>query len=187
MDDFLQLGLVAAMSMTLAKIAAALVLLAALFFGEQYIEGRGYARAVAENEAAINKQKVAAVGLLLSETQRANAIERRLQNLKNIQEQKDATHQKTVADLSERLRSLSGPAGRLRDPNAPGCGRGGGGTAGEATAPPGDRPTDQPEAGGLLSADLSGLLQRLTREADEINSAYLSCRADAFAVRGAQP
>lgn len=175
------------MSAVLFRIVAVMALLAVLIFGQQYIEGRGYARAVAENESAINQQKVAAEGLLLSETQRANATERKLQNLKNIQEQKDAAHQKTVADLSERLRSLADPAGRLHDPNAAGCGRGGGGTPSEAATAPSDRPADGAEAGGLLSADLSGLLQRLTREADEVNSAYLSCRADAFAVRGAQP
>lgn len=171
------------MTSIIAKIAAALALLTMLFFAEQYIEGRGYDRAVAENEAAINKQKVAAVGLLLSEIQRANKAERALQAFKNNQEQKDATNQKTIADLSERLRRLADPVGRLRDPNAPGCGNGGGSPPGEVAPAPGDRPADQPEAGGLLSAELGGLLQRITREADDINAAYASCRADAFAVR----
>lgn len=171
------------MTAIIAKISAALALLAVLFFAEQYIEGRGYDRAVAENEAAINKQKVAAVGLLLSETQRANKAERALQTFKNNQEQKDAANQKTIADLSDRLRRLADPVGRLRDPNAPGCGRGGDSTPSAATSASGDRSADQPEAGGLLSAELGGLLQRITREADDINAAYASCRADVYAVR----
>ena len=37
----------------------------------------------------------------------------------------------------------------------------------------------------LLNA-LTGLFQRLTREADDINAAYASCRADAWAVRAGE-
>lgn len=165
------------------KIAAAVALLAVLFFGEQYIEGRGYSRAQAECQAATNKLKAEAAAELASLTAKTRSAEQALQDLKNTQELQDATHQKTVDDLSSRLRDLAGAHGRLRDPHAAGCGPSGGGATSEAAPAAGDRATDDAQVGGLLSADLSGLLQRLTREADDINAAYASCRADAFAVR----
>ena len=169
----------------LIKIAAVVALLAVLFFGEQYIEGRGYDRARVEDQVAADKLKADAAAELASQTAKTRSAEQALQDLKNTQELQDATHQKTVADLSSRLRNLAGANGRLRDPHAAGCGPSGGGTTGEAATAAGDRATDTAETGGLLSADLSGLLQRLQLEADTINVAYASCRADAYAVRGA--
>jgi hypothetical protein len=165
------------------RLALALALLAGLFFSEQYIEGLGYSRAQAEATAAINQQKETAATLLATETDKARAAESALQAAKNNQEVQDAAHQKTVAGLSARLRKLAGPAGRLRDPNAAGCGCGGGGATGPTTPAPGDRADDSAQSAGLLSAELTELLQRLAREADDINAAYSSCRGDAFAVR----
>ena len=167
------------------KIAAAVALLAVLFSGEQYIEGRGYSRAQAECQAATNKLKADAAAELASLTAKTRSAEQALQDLKNTQELQDATHQKTVADLSSRLRNLAGADGRLRDPHAAGCGDGGSNATGEAATAAGDSANDTTQTGGLLSADLSGLLQRLQLEADTINVAYASCRADAFAVRQA--
>lgn len=167
----------------LIKIAAVVALLAVLFFGEQYIEGRGFERAKAEDQAATNKLKAEAAALLASETSKVRTSEQALQASTDSQNLKDRDHEKTVADLSDRLRRAAGPAGRLRDPHATGCGAGSSGTQGEAPSAPGDRPADSSQTGGLLSADLTGLLQRLTREADDVNAAYASCRADAYTVR----
>lgn len=169
----------------LIKIVAVLALLSLLAFGERLIERRGYDRRALEDAAAIAQQKAEAAATLASETNKTRTAEQALQDFKNTQELQDATHQKTVADLSSRLRTLANSSGRLRDPHAPGCGAGSGGTASEAATASGDRPADGAQAGGLLSADLSGLLQRLQLEADVVNNAYTSCRADAFAVRGA--
>jgi len=167
----------------LIRIAAVLALLAALFFGEQYIEGRGYDRAKAEDKAAIETVKREAAATLASETSKVRTTEQALQARADFQNLKDRDHEKTVADLSDRLHRAAGPAGRLRDPHATGCGAGSSSPQGEAPSAPGDRPADPSQAGGLLSADLTGLLQRLTREADDINTAYASCRADAYTVR----
>ena len=143
----------------------------------------GEARATERFTAATDRQKAEAERVLAVEVEKVAAAQAALQEFKNQQEIKDAGNQKTVAALSTRLRDLAGPAGRLRDPHAGGCG-GGGGDAPAATAPaPGDRADDAAEAGGLLSKQLTGLLQARFREADEINTAYISCRADAFAVR----
>ena len=167
----------------LIKIAVVVALLAALFFGEQYIEGRGYDRARAEDNAAIEKVKREAADTLASETNKTRTAERALQDFKNTQELQDATHQKTVADLSSRLRTLAGAPGRLRDPHALGCGASGGGTTSEAPSAPGGRTADPAEAGGLLSKQLTEFLLGQAADADTINNAYTSCRADAFAVR----
>lgn len=175
------------MSDIFLKISAALALVAALFFAEQHIEGRGYDRAKAEDTAALAQQKTQAADQLALETDKTRATERALQALKNTQELQDATHQKTIADLSSRLHTLADNAGRLRDPHAAGCGPSGSSTPSAATPAPGDSAANPANAGGLLSADLSGLLQRLTAEADTINIAYASCRADAIAVRGLPP
>ena len=167
----------------LIKIAVVVALLAALFFGEQYIEGRGYDRARAEDTAAINKQKAEVATTLATETAKALQAERALSHLKNLQELQDADHQKTVSGLSARLRDFAGPAGRLRDPNAAGCGGGGSGTPGEAAPAPGGRTADPAEAGGLLSKQLTEFLLSQAADADQINLAYTSCRLDALTLR----
>ena len=166
------------------KAVIGLVLLAALVFGERYIEGRGADRQLAIDTVAINKQKAEAAATLASETDKVHAAERALQDFKNDQELQDADHKKTVTDLSDRLRRIAGAAGRLRDPNAAGCGQGSGGATNQTATTAGGGPADPAQAGGLLSAELSGLLAQLTKEADDINIAYTSCRADAYAVRG---
>ncbi|WP_157979216.1 hypothetical protein [Rhodoferax ferrireducens] len=146
-------------------------------------QGIGDARATVRWTAALEKQKGEAARVLAVERAKVAAVELALQDIKNTQELQDAGHQKTVAGLSARLRDLAGPAGRLRDPHAAGCGGGGGGTPGAVASATGDRADDAGEAFGLLSAQLSGLLRERLREADDINNAYASCRADAFAVR----
>ena len=168
----------------LIKIGAVVALLVLLFVGEQYIERRGYDRAMSEAQAQIEGSKRAAADRLALEIHKTRRAEEALQTAKNTQELKDASYQKTVENLSDRLRALAHSSGRLRDPHAAGCGASGGGSQGQPPAAPGDRPDDPAEAGWLLSAELGGLLQRLTFEADTINVAYASCRADAYAVRG---
>lgn len=167
----------------ISKITLVAMLLGALFYTERHIEQRGYLRAASEFSTAIEAQKNKASQLLAEETARANAAEAALQAFRSQQELKDTKHEKTVADLQDRLHRLAGPIGRLFDPNAPGCGAGGGVAQSGAATAPGTRSADATQAGGLLSKELSGLLQRLQLEADTINIAYASCRADAYAVR----
>lgn len=171
------------MSTILIKIAAVVALLVAVFFGEQYIEQRGADRQFLVDQAAANKLKIAADKRLAEETAKVDAAEQAMQEITTAQNVKDYDHEKTVADLSDRLRRAAGPSGRLRDPHAAVCGGGGGSTQGDIAGPAGDRPGDAAQADGLLSADLTGLLQRLQLEADTINDAYSSCRAQAIAVR----
>jgi hypothetical protein len=165
------------------KIAAVVALLVVLYTGEQYIEQRGADRQLLVDQAAADKLKIAADKRLAEETAKVRAAEQAMQEITTAQNVKDYDHEKTVADLSDSLHRAAGPAGRLRDPHAAGCGGGGGGAQGDVAGPAGDRPGDAAQTDGLLSADLTGLLQRLQLDADHINDAYTSCRAQAIAVR----
>lgn len=167
----------------LTRLLLVAALLGGLYMLERHIEQRGYDRAEADYTAAIERLHADAAAQLAEEVNKTRAVEQALNEAKNNQELKDATHTQTIASLSDRLRRAAGPAGRLRDPNAAQCGRGGGGPEGGPAAAANAGPTNAPEAGGLLSAELAGLLQQLTREADAINVAYASCRADAYTVR----
>lgn len=168
----------------LIRLAAVLAAIVLLFGAWQYVDGRGYNRAAAEYTTAINDQKAKAGALLASETAKTRSAEQALQSITQTQNLKDANNVQTLADLSDRLRRAAGPAGRMRDPHATGCGAGGSGATGATSTTSNGSATDTAQAGGLLSAGVTGLFERLTREADDINAAYASCRADAFAVRG---
>jgi hypothetical protein len=167
------------------RLIAIAALIAGLYFAERHIEGIGYDRAKAEYTAAIDKQKADAAATLATETAKVRQAEQALQAATDAQNQKDQTHAKTIADLSSRLRLAAGPAGRLRDPHAAGCGAGSSGPEAQAASAAGDRATDRTEAGGLVSEPLSRLLLELTASADEVNAAYASCRTwvNALAVQ----
>lgn len=110
-----------------------------------------------------------------------------LRILKDQQEVKDAQAKQFNADMEKRLRAVAAAnGGRLRDPaaDAGGRGRGGGGAETGAASTPGCGGNDATETKGLLSKPLTELLLTLTSEADAINTAYASCRADAYHVRG---
>jgi hypothetical protein len=176
----------------IARVIAWGLALAALLAGAyalvSHIEQRGYDRATAEHTAAIHQLQADAANTLADQVSKTRAAEQALTTAKNNQEIQDAKHTQTIKAYAARLRAAAGPAGRLRDPNAPApeC-------RGSGDRPPGDPATataagatDSAETGGLLSEPLTGLLQRLAREADDINAAYASCRADAYTVRQAQ-
>jgi hypothetical protein len=168
----------------LIAVLLSVLALGAAFFGYgHYRDAEGVRVTTSTFEASISRQKAEAATTLASETDKALQAERALSHLKNLQELQDADHQKTVAGLSARLRDLAGSAGRLRDPNAAGCRPGGSGSPYQLAAAPCAGSDNAAEAGGLLSGRLTELLQRLTSEADDINDAYASCRADAFTVR----
>lgn len=172
----------------LVKVGAVLLLLIAvlvcLFAGVKAIDQRGYDRAKAEATAALEAQKREANQVLATETAKTRAVEESLRAFKLNQDNKDAKAQSTVADLSRRLRQLTADnAGRLRDPNAPGCGGSGSGTKAEAATATRASPEDGAEAGGLLSEPLTKFLFEQAASADELNNAYISCKVDAMNVR----
>ena len=170
-----------------AALAVLAMVAAVLGYGRQQY-AKGVQATTATYQAAIAQQKAQAATTLANETERVRLLERALSAATRQQETHDAQAQKTIADLDERLRNLAGPGLRLRDPNATiaRCWGGGGSAPGAATAPVADRAANGPDAGGLLSVPLTELLRATMREADDINAAYASCRADAYAVRGQQ-
>jgi hypothetical protein len=176
------------------RVVAVAAVLAGLYALWAHVDQRGYARAQAVYEAEINRLKSDAAATLAQETERVLLIEQALHQSKNNQDLEDDQNRQTIAGLSARLRALAGPAGsaapavRLRDPNfqAAQCGGSGDRPPGDPAAAAAAGAPDRAEAGGLLSEQLSELLQRLAREADDINAAYASCRADAYTVRQTQ-
>ena len=163
----------------------AIALIASVWVGlveikNHYIE-LGDHNASVRYEAAISRQKAAAEALLAAETAKVREREQSLQKFTDDQNRKDADHEKTLAALSVRLRVLAGPSGRLRDPE--GVGQGGGGPGGQTASPAADRGADTAQDAGLLSRPISELLLSITSEADTINDAYISCRADAEQLR----
>jgi hypothetical protein len=165
-------------------------LMAALLLGawrvHHNIDQGGYDRADAEWQAKVKSQKADATKLLDEERAKVAAALMSLRDFKDNQEIKDAHNKKAVTGYERRLRAAAGRAGRLRDPNASyatRCGGGGGGPQGADTASASHRADDIAEAAGLFSVGATALLQRLTREADDINLAYASCRADALSIR----
>ncbi len=160
-----------------------------LFVRHEYarVDQRGYDRAEATYKAAISAQKAAAAQLLAEETAKNTERERLLRAQLSVRENRDATNAQLVEKLSGDLRAMSRAGGGpgLRDPHAaaPECRCSGGGTEAAAAPGPGNRPADPAQTGGLLSEPLERLLLEITREADAINLAYESCRADAFTIR----
>lgn len=166
----------------IAVIILAMALIGGYLAWQSHQQGIGEARATAAYNQKIDIQKKEAADVLKKETAKVAAAEKALQHFKNIQEVKDAGNKKITDNFAARLRDLAGPAGRLRDPNA---GHGGGSGAPNSASPtgPGNSPDNGAEAPGLLSAELTKFLQQKMSEADEINLAYTSCRADAEAMR----
>lgn len=168
------------------------VVLAVLGSFVGYGEWRASSATAAENqrwEGAVSKLKAAAATELGAEIRKTLEAERKLSAALAAQEKTDADNAKTVADLRADLRAKSRAAGGpgLRDPFAAGCGGGGGGAPGAAVAGADSGAADAAASTGLLSEPLEQLLLKITSEADEVNLAYISCRADSQAVRGKPP
>lgn len=134
-------------------------------------------------ETQIRAQKRQASFVLAAETEKVRQLQAALKIAADTLEKAYAQHKATVADAAAAL-AAARKSGRLRDPNADRCGGGGGSTPGPAQPPAGGGEGDKAEAGGLLSVQLSDLLSRVLREADDINVAYAACRADALSARG---
>lgn len=133
----------------------------------------------------IEKQKTVAANKLSTETQKVADAQAELTTLRAAQETKDFQNAKDRDELAGKLRAATAAnGGRLRDPNAAsGCRSSGGSTNAQGPAPANGGAADRAETDGVLSTQLTQLLQRLTREADEVNDAYIACRVDGQAVR----
>lgn len=135
---------------------------------------------------AIAAQKTEADRVLAIETAKVEATQKQLELALLTQEKTDALNKQTTDSLGARLRRLAAATdGRLRDPA--GCGAGSAGSTGATNSDAKDRAGDGAQTAGLLSKPISDLFIRLTSEADDVNNAYASCRADALTVRTVGP
>lgn len=144
-------------------------------------------RTIVNNEwqVKVDKLKLEAAATLADEKDKTRAIELKWSEFKNQQEVKDGKAQQVVAGYKSRIAGLlRSTGGRLRDPNAEsGCGSSSGNPNPQAPASASNSAEHTSQTGGLLSEALSGLLAELTSEADQLNIAYASCRADSMNLR----
>ncbi len=129
------------------KIAAVLAVLAALFFGEQYIEGRGYDRAKAEDTAAQKTKELEAADLLASDRRQQRQFSDRaagqhLAEVERITNQLGVAREK-IAHLSGRVCLDSSTVGVLNDVGTTPGDKPSGATAGGAESASSTVATDQ--------------------------------------------
>lgn len=152
------------MTAIFTKIAAVLALLAALFFAEQYIEGRGYDRAKAEDQAATNQLKAEQATTLAIETKAKLDAQAKLSHL--IAQQENDREIKQLANRADLRTRSAGP--RLQFSTQAGCGRGGGGAQSPA---PGAAPDPEPTV-IQLPAEVDGRLRELAADAQSVAIDY---------------
>lgn len=163
----------------LIAVAAVLLGLALAWTGNELMSTRAELRETQQtlNDARTRAeaQRMSAQALLDELTLQVQTANRLLAEALKNQEKTDEANKTVVAGLERRLADL----GRLRDPHAGagGCGPGGGGAAPGMPAPDQAGAADAAQTGGLLSEPLSRLLRELWEEADALNLAYASCRA----------
>ncbi len=158
-------------------------LLGGWYYGQRQYQA-GQAEATHRYTASISAIKAEAVKILAAETAKNRATEQALHAALDKQNTKDSTNEKTIFALSGRLRNLTDSAGRLRDPHAPGCGPCSSGPPSEAAADTVAGAADTAPASWALSKQLTEFLFQQAADADTLNAAYASCRADAYAARG---
>lgn len=167
------------------KLLALMLLVAALVAG--YFGWQNHQRAIGAeaqrlvDAQAIQAQKDEASRVLAAVTAQVRATEKTLRAFVDAQEVQSVKDQRVVADLGRQLHAAA-DAGRLRDPFARSGDCGPAADPGTA-APAGPGPDHPAPAGGLLSAELTGLLLDLTATADEMSNAYTACRSWALAVK----
>lgn len=169
----------------LMLLSLGLALIAGYFAWEHNIRADEKTKVDKVWEAKLDKQKVEASNLLAVETAKVGALELKWSTFKNQQEIRDGKAQQVVAGYKNRIASLlSSNGGRLRDPNAEtGCRDSGGGPKSQTPPSPGNSAEHPTPTGGLFSEEASRLFIELTSEADQINLAYASCRADSLNLR----
>ena len=161
-----------------AKVIALLIALTGLVLGvNHWVSGErdvAFKAGAASIQKLWDKDREQANQALIAANNQVVQKEHELQIALSKQEVKDANAKKTITQLATQLASM-----QLRDPNAAHSVK-----PNNSSASTNDSRNDTSETNGLLSEELTGLLQSLTRDADEINAAYASCQQNAFEVRG---
>jgi hypothetical protein len=161
-----------------AKLLGGIALVLAVFFGIQYVRHLGAVEQEAKDKVVAQELKLKTDAALLAANNKAIELERKWQALTDQQNLKDTQNEKIATANSARVRAAESH-GRLRDPNATPCSSG----ESKAASSPSDSSADGAQTTGLLSVPITDLLERALREADAINDAYSSCRAQAIGIR----
>lgn len=150
------------------------------------LEQRDQARKVLDQVTVdINAQKKAATAELRTANASVLAQQNRLDAAAQHQEKVDAQAVKTVDDLRNQLRAARAERMRHAAEEAR-RGRGGAAEQGQAAAGAGAGAVDRPEAAGLLP-DPEAAADDDAYDADRLNAAFASCKADAIAIRAEAP
>jgi len=164
-------------------LAAILGILTAGYFGWR-AEQRGIGAAAQKivDQREVDKIKAEAALALAAAVKGKDTAEEALRLAVRKQEDTDAKNQKTVVEFRRKLAAV----GVLRDPyaKASGCGSGSSGPATAVAAASSPGAIDGAETAGVLSKELAGFLQQQADEADTVNLAYISCRADLLGLKG---
>lgn len=158
------------MNTTLIIIALTIASLAGTYFvghHNAYTERQAYYKQI------LDAQDVAAKNAL----EHISHLEEQLKTAKEQQDVKDNDAKNTITNLNKQLASI-----RLRLPTH---NTSSSDTASSTTSNTGNSTTNSSEASGVLPADFTGLLQKLTLEADNINIAYESCRNTLLTINSA--
>lgn len=141
----------------------------------------GQSKAIEACNAQTTRQNEEAAALLESERELKLRREKVWATQLNKQEIDDVVNGKTISLLADKLDA----AGRVRDPyaQAPACGQSGSGAQGGIDTSAGNSPGDGARAGRELSPEFDRFLKERFKRADEINTAYISCRADSLNLR----
>jgi hypothetical protein len=127
--------------------------------------------------AMIKKNNDAAAEKLAKLTAEIKIKQKELDDFNTTRNENDATNETAIGILADKLHASR----VLRDPNATGCS--GGSAQGQIASGPQTGGADATQAGGVFSEPASELLLKLTSEADRVNDAYISCRADSYKMR----
>jgi hypothetical protein len=130
-----------------------------------------YIKLIDDNNKAAEKK-------LADETDRVNATNKQLTFALALQEKNDVTNDQVITILADKLHAT-----RLRDPyQTRGC------SSGAQSPNPANTQSsagDGAGTGGELSTEFDGFLKLRFLQADKINTAYASCRAQLYKIREA--
>lgn len=158
----------------IALAIAAAALLGGLWAYGHHQYATGVNDTMTRYERAIATQKAQAKLELALANGRADRIQADWDKSRIQQEKTDVERTEEVAVLHARVLAL----GRLRDPGAsPGRGNSGQAQGSQVASTDGSGQEHRPDADGLLSEYLTGLLLTRFTEAEGINTAYASCRS----------
>ena len=158
--------------------AVALVLVLAWSTDHYRAKERAVHKDLTQLQKEVGEQNRTAQAMLARLTVERDTAQAVLKRQREEQEKTDATNLSEIARLGDELKHR--PVRVRLVPGSTTCGAGGGGPQGAAATTNTSGAADPTEAYGLLPAGNSARLGVVIAEAETINAAYASCRAQLF-------